>query len=219
MIGDEPMASADTPTLVMAVATTVSAIATIVLAFVTWKLASATKRLVETTRDEGIQNAEANQRSYQLAFHQIDLHSKTLVYNDTLQYIYDDFLLIQGLATTLSLTFKPTAFGQKLALDEKVARGSQIITRISLNGSSMIGIRFVQWMHLMNEVQSNLRPYVATDQFGDSRLADSAPPLGEIQEAFDYLYGRLKTDYEELSQIMRDELHPSALEANPLGTH
>lgn len=67
--------------------------------------------LVEATKAEAELNALANQRSYSLTSRQIDLQSKSNVYVDTLQYFYNDFLVIQEMATALGLPFDPKAYG------------------------------------------------------------------------------------------------------------
>ncbi|MDP1719465.1 MAG: hypothetical protein Q8L08_00455 [Candidatus Nanopelagicaceae bacterium] len=101
--------------IIITTATAISAaVATIWLAIGTKALAKSTGKLVETTKLQGEHIDSANQRSYSLTSRQIDLQSKSNVYQDTLRYFYDDFLMIQEMAGALGLAFDPKASGNKL---------------------------------------------------------------------------------------------------------
>ncbi len=203
--------SADDATLVVAFAGICSAIATVWLACVTRSLARRTESLVEITKAAGKQAAEANQRDYELTRHQIDLHAKASVYEDALAHMYDDFLVIQGMAANLGVVFVPKAYGANLSRDEKAFATSQIVNRISLHGSNRVGHVFTIWLDQMNALHDILNPDSARNNEGNIHPIQDPKFLATVTTEFNEAFDLAKNQYMEGTILMREELHPDRI--------
>ena len=188
-----------------------AAVATVWLATATKKLATGTDSLVQTTKLQGEQSASANQRSYALTLRQIDLQSKSNVYEDTLRYFYDDFLMIQEMASALGLSFTPKAYGNKLPFDQKTSFRNSIINGISLHGSILIGSELESWIRSVISLHDLLEPYMSSsmDIYGNRQPTRDPQELINVTDPFAGQFDSLKNRYAEIMLKMREELHPA----------
>lgn len=206
------MISADDATRLSAVGVVASAFATVVLALITRTLAKSTKALVTATQDEGKLNALANQRSYRLTSHQIDLQSKANVYEDVLTHMYDDFKWIQDKASRIGLSFVPKAYGEKLPKEAKTALSLQTANRMLLHGSPALGKDFESWLDETTSLARILDPHMVStvDVYGDAQPTQDPEVIAALTSKFTTLFEQLKTNYLNTIFKMREELYPSS---------
>lgn len=210
MNGEHLMAGIDTATTVMAVGTTVLALATIWLATGTRSLAEGTESLVKAARAEGEQNAAANQRSYALALHQIELHSKVEVYETIVGYMDDDMLRIEGKVSALGFQFVGDTVGTPFSREDKMKLTSQIFIKLALHGTLDITTDFATWLQRLTHIGIELDALESYDAYGNVQAIHDPALLASSQSIFDIHYAWLKDWYLQTLAKIVAELRPDA---------
>lgn len=186
-----------------------SGLATTIVAFATWKLATMTRDLVAETKEQGGLNAEADQRSYQLTLHEINLQYRASFYEQFVCGADDalDSLRLQAMGLGIDCN------GLVIYSNPPHTTSSDyslLGIQLRLHASGEVRKRVITWLENLTEELKRLSGLEARDPNGKvAKLTE--PQLHTVSEVFLVAFGSLVDDKEAIVEYMINELHPETL--------